>query len=163
MKGLNNKLITLTEASIEQLSYEIVLVHNNEEISINYIHKGKIWNRNTTLINDGFSFQVDMDIIRNDEDQEPQNMNECLRRNDWLKWKEAIQTKLKSLAKREVFGLVVQTPKDIKHVGYRWIFVRKRNGKNEIVRYKARLMAQGFSQRHGIDMRRCIVTPQIIP
>ena len=46
-------------------------------------------------------------------------MNECRRRNDWLKWKEAIQTELKSLAKREVFGPVVQTPKDIKSVGYR--------------------------------------------
>ena len=31
------------------------------------------------------------------------------------------------------------------------MFVRKRNDKNEIARYKARLMAQGFSQRPGID------------
>ena len=42
MKGLNDEIITPAEASIEQLSHEIVLVHNNEEISINYIHKGKI-------------------------------------------------------------------------------------------------------------------------
>ena len=60
-------------------------------------------------------------------------MNECRRRNDWLKLKESIQTELKSLAKREVFGPVVQTPKDIKPVGYQWIFVRKQNEKNEIV------------------------------
>ena len=31
------------------------------------------------------------------------------------------------------------------------MFVRKLNDKNEIVRYKARLMAQGFSQRPVID------------
>ena len=68
MKGLNEKIITPTNASIEQLSHEIVLVHNNEEISINYIHKGKIWDRNTILIDDVFSFQVAMDIISNDED-----------------------------------------------------------------------------------------------
>ena len=91
------------------------------------------------------------DIINNDEDQEPQNIDECRRRNDWLKWKEAIQIELKSLAKREVFGPVVQTPKDIKPIGYRWVFVRKRNEQNKIVRYKARLVAQGFSQRPGID------------
>ncbi|XP_074355978.1 uncharacterized protein LOC141695644 [Apium graveolens] len=36
-------------------------------------------------------------------------------------------------------------------VGNRWVFVRKRNVKNEIVRYKARLVAQGFSQRPGFD------------
>ena len=63
MKGLNDELITSIEASIEELSHEIVPVHNNEDISINYIHKGKIWDRNTTLIDDAFSFQVVMDII----------------------------------------------------------------------------------------------------
>ena len=82
VKGLNDELITPVEASIVQLSHEIVPVHNNEEISINYIHKGKIWDRNTTLIDDAFSFQVAMDFISNDEDQEPQNMNECRLRND---------------------------------------------------------------------------------
>ena len=43
VKGLDDELITPTEASIEQLSHDIVPVHNYEEISINYIHKGKIW------------------------------------------------------------------------------------------------------------------------
>ena len=38
VKGLNDEIITPTEASIEQLSHEIVPVHNNEEISINFIH-----------------------------------------------------------------------------------------------------------------------------
>ena len=31
------------------------------------------------------------------------------------------------------------------------MFVRKRNEKNEVLRYKARLVAQCFSQRLGID------------
>ena len=79
VKGLNDELIILAEASIEQLSHEIIPVHNNEEISINYIHRGKIWDRNSTLIDNAFSFQVAMDIIRNDEDHKPQNMNECRR------------------------------------------------------------------------------------
>ena len=63
-----------------------------------------------------------MSIISNDKDQEPQNMNKCRRQNDWLKWKKAIQTELKSLAKREVFGPIVQTPKDIKLVGYQSLY-----------------------------------------
>ena len=40
VKGLDDELITPLEASIEQLSHEIVPVHNNEDIFINYIHKG---------------------------------------------------------------------------------------------------------------------------
>ena len=46
---------------------------------------------------------------------------------------------------------VVQTTKGVKHVGYKSIFVRKRNENNEIIRYKARLVAQGFSQIPGIS------------
>ena len=56
-----------------------------------------------------------------------------------------------SLATRKIFGPVVQTPEGVKPVEYKWVFVRKRNEKNEIVRYKARLVAQGFSQRPGFD------------
>ena len=65
--------------------------------------------------------------------------------------KEVIKTKLNSLAKCEIFGLVVYTPKGVITVGYKWVFVRKHNKNNESVRYKARLVAQGFSQRPGID------------
>ena len=36
-------------------------------------------------------------------------------------------------------------------VGYKWVFVRKRNENNEIIRYKERLVVQGFSQRPGIN------------
>ena len=38
-------------------------------------------------------------------------------------------------------------------VGCKWVFVRKRNEKNKIMKYKARLVAQGFSQRLGIDYK----------
>ena len=38
-----------------------------------------------------------------------------------------------------------------KPVGYRWVFVRKRNENNEIVQYKAHLVTQGFSQRPEIE------------
>ena len=78
-------------------------------------------------------------------------MDECQCRNDWPMWKEAIQAELNSLSKREVFGPVVQTSKGVMPVGYKWVFVCKRNEKNEIIRYKARLVAQGFSQRPSID------------
>jgi hypothetical protein len=44
-------------------------------------------------------------------------------------WKEAIQTELNSLRKREVFRPVVQTPESVSPVGYKWIFVRKCNEK----------------------------------
>ena len=65
--------------------------------------------------------------------------------------KRAMQTELNSLMKRYVFGHIVQTPKGVKPVGYKWVFVQKSNENNEIIRYKARLVAQDFSQRPSID------------
>lgn len=56
-----------------------------------------------------------------------------------------------SLAKREVFGPWVQTSKDIKHVGYIWVFVKKLNEHSKITRYNMRLVSQGFSKKHGTD------------
>ena len=55
------------------------------------------------------------------EDLEPKSVEECRRRNDWPKWKDAIQVELNCLAKREVFRPVVQTPEGVKPVGYKWV------------------------------------------
>ena len=43
------------------------------------------------------------------------------------------------------------TPFGILSVGYKWVFVHKRNENNEVVRYKARLVAQSFTQRPGVE------------
>ena len=87
------------------------------------MHNREKWDRNTVVINNIFAFQVALDIIRNDEDPEPQNMEECRNRNDCPKWKEAMQVELNPLMKQDVFGPLVQTPKGVKPVGYKWVFV----------------------------------------
>ena len=78
-------------------------------------------------------------------------------RHDWLKWKNTIQTELNSLNKRKVFGPIILTPKAIKLVGYKWVFVRKRNEKNEITRHKARLVAQVFLKNPELIMMKCML------
>ena len=61
-----------------------------------------------------------LDIIQNDDDPEPQNVDECRQKNDLLKWKEAMHVELHSLIKREVFGPIVQTLTSVKPIGYKW-------------------------------------------
>jgi hypothetical protein len=140
------------EGTPEELSPEEEQVPENDEISIHYVSTGEIWDRNKIVVDNIFSFKVALDITRsNDHEIEPQIVEQCRRRNDWPKWKEAIQAELNSLLKREVFGPMVQIPEGVMPIGYKWVFVRKRNEKNEIIRYKARLVAQGFSQRPDID------------
>ena len=48
-------------------------------------------------------------------------------------------------------GLTVRTPEGVKPIRCICVFVQRRNENGEIVRYKARLVAQGFSQRPSID------------
>ena len=40
------------------------------------------------IINDMFAFTVTIDIVN---DHDPQTIDECRLKHDWLKWKEAIQ------------------------------------------------------------------------
>ena len=63
------------------------------------MHDREKWDRNKVIINNIFAFQMVLDIIRNDENPEPQNVEKCRNRNDWPKWKEAIQAELNSLMK----------------------------------------------------------------
>ena len=58
---------------------------------------------------------------------------------------------MNSLNKRKVFGPIILMSEAVRPVKYKWVFVRKCNEKNEIVRYNARLIAQDFSQRLEID------------
>ena len=46
---------------------------------------------------------------------------------------------------------MIPTPPKTFPVGFKWVFVRKQNENNEVVRYKARLVAQGFTQRSEVD------------
>ena len=68
---------TTKEIQDKKTSLEKAHVPENYEISMSYMHKGYKWDKNDIIINNIFSFQVALDIIRIDEDPEPQNVEEC--------------------------------------------------------------------------------------
>ena len=57
---------------------------------MSYVHKGYKWDQNDIVINNIFALQVALNIIRNDEDLEPQKCGRMLNRKDWTKWKKAM-------------------------------------------------------------------------
>lgn len=61
---------------------------------------------------------------------------------------------MNSLNKLNIFKLIVKTLERVQPICYKCIFVIKRNGRNEILKYKARLVAHGFSQRHEVDFNK---------
>ena len=42
-------------------------------------------------------------------------------------------------------------PEDRKAIGCRWVYAKKRDEYGEVIKYKARLVAQGFSQKPSTD------------
>jgi hypothetical protein len=122
-----------------------------KEISTNYVDSGETYDRKTTIVDVYFATSI-ADNLQKDPD--PNSMAECKNRSDWNKWKEASEAELASLTKREVFLSIIPTPLKTFRVGFKWVFVRKKNENNEVVRYKARLVAQGFTQRPNIDFNK---------
>ena len=45
-------------------------------------------------------------------------------------------------------------PKDKKPFGYKWVLKTKQDSKDNVKRYKARLVEKGFTQRKGIDHKK---------
>ena len=52
----------------EQISPKEEKVPKNCEISKSYVHKSKKWDQNNFVVDNIFSFQVALDIIKNDDD-----------------------------------------------------------------------------------------------
>ena len=73
---------TIKNAQDKEIALEETHVSKNYEISMGYVHKGYKWDQNNIVTNNIFAFLVVLDIIRNDEDLEPQNVEECQHKND---------------------------------------------------------------------------------
>jgi hypothetical protein len=119
-----------------------------EEISIKYTSSGEVYDHSTTIANLCFSTVIAENFLKNPN---PKTMTEYKKRSDWNKWKEAMEVELNSLKKRKIFTKVIYIPSRTFVVGFKLVFIRKRNENNEMVRYKVRLVAQGFTQRPDVD------------
>ena len=81
---------------------------------------------------------------------EPTHYQEALKSKEKEQWMDAMQTEYNSLIENNTWT-ICELPKDRKPIKSKWIFKKKTQGVPENIKFKARLVAQGFSQRHGID------------
>ncbi|KAD4584957.1 hypothetical protein E3N88_22558 [Mikania micrantha] len=79
--------------------------------------------------------------------QEPKNYHTALRDNGWV---EAMQLELLQFKKQQVRELV-PLPQGKCAIGTKWVFRNKTDENGQIIKNKARLVVQGFSQEEGID------------
>ena len=80
MKWSNDETQLDKQLAPEETQIDQIPVSRTEEISMS--HTGETMDRSDIIIDNIFAFQVAMDIMRNDEYQEPQIVNECRKMND---------------------------------------------------------------------------------
>jgi hypothetical protein len=82
--------------------------------------------------------------------KEPETLEEALKGEYAKEWKEAIQKEYNSLIKNETWE-VVELPPNRKTIGCKWVFKVKYKADGTIDRFKAHLVAKGYTQKEGVD------------
>ncbi|GJQ73734.1 hypothetical protein Trydic_g14067 [Trypoxylus dichotomus] len=78
-----------------------------------------------------------------------QRSNKAMMSEDKIKWTQAMDDEMASIRKNDAWELC-ELPKDRAVIGCKWVNKLKTDGKGK-VRFKARLVTQGFAQRYGVD------------
>jgi transposase InsO family protein len=81
---------------------------------------------------------------------EPTSYHEAVNSPDKEKWLAAMRDELKSIHENKTW-ILCDLPRGRKCIGSRWVFKVKKDGNNKTVKYKARVVAKGYSQVAGLD------------
>lgn len=90
-------------------------------------------------------------VVAENEGDEPLTYEDAMKSENREDWKRAMYEEMESLQKNDTWILIMK-PTGQRLVGCRWIFKYKEGIQGvEKARFKARLVARGFTQREGID------------
>lgn len=90
-------------------------------------------------------------LLTADSIQLPKNYDEAITSSNEKDWKEAMNSEIESLIKNQVYEEVSIGQVSKKPVGSRWVFTIKTKPSGKVDKFKARVVAKGFSQIYGID------------
>jgi hypothetical protein len=99
------------------------------------------------------AFLADLDnvivVAIKESDGDPKTVSKARSRSDWPRWKEAMDCEIKSLKVAGTWKTVPRPPgKNI--VRAKWVFKLKWKANGSIDKYKAHLVACGFTQTYGM-------------
>jgi hypothetical protein len=83
------------------------------------------------------------------DDSEPRSFAEAERHATWCV---AMQSEMDAVEKNCTWELA-NLPRDHNAITLKWVFKLKRDEAGAIIKHKARLVARGFMQREGIQLR----------
>lgn len=85
---------------------------------------------------------AELDMVK-----EPSTYDEASTKQEWM---EAMEEEIIALKQNQTWELVPK-PNDVKPISCKWIYKLKVHPDGIIDRYKAQLVARGFSQEYGLD------------
>ena len=101
-----------------------------------------------------FVFHTEHDTLTapttQDADCDPKSLIEARARSDWPLWKAAMDKEIDTLEGASTWSTVPR-PQGKNIIGSKWVFRIKRKSDGSIDKYKARLVARGFTQIYGVD------------
>ena len=131
-----------------------------DTINLDGSHNDEHDDRNDDHINDGHirrSSRVRKSVNRYGDwvylsncSSDPTNVKEALDSHDSCLWQEAMNKEIHSINENKVWTLA-KLPSDVKPINCKWVFKRKIAGDGSLSTYKARLVAQGYTQKLGIN------------
>lgn len=77
-------------------------------------------------------------------EDDPINFCQAMKIFNSQKWIDTMNEEMKSMKDNDVWNLVLLA-ESAKPIGYKWIIKIKRDSKGNVERYKARLIAKGFT------------------
>jgi transposase InsO family protein len=81
---------------------------------------------------------------------DPRSRTEATRSPDWSKWEQAEREEMESIQRAKVYTLT-ELPPSHRAIGCKFVYKTKFDEDGNIIKHKARLVAQGFTQREGKD------------
>ena len=81
---------------------------------------------------------------------EPRSVEEVRKRPNWPRWEDVINAELGQLTAMGTWE-VIDKPAGVNVVGSKWVFKVKKDVARNVEHYKARLVAQGYTQVPGVD------------
>ncbi|KAJ9567714.1 hypothetical protein OSB04_003680 [Centaurea solstitialis] len=81
---------------------------------------------------------------------EPTSYGEAVSGSESEQWQEAMKAEMQSMYDNQVWELT-DMPQHCRAVGRKWVFKKKTDMDGNVHTFKAKLVAKGFTQTHGID------------
>lgn len=139
----------ITDEDVPSPSFSTLTAENDSRVGDFEFSHGSI-NTNTQTQNQSHRTNICMAMFDDQQPLEPKSYKQAISCKQADQWLPAIEEEFQAHAKNGTWQ-VVDRPSDSSLMSTKWVFKVKTRIDGSIERFKARLVARGFEQKHGVD------------